>query len=254
MSGFSSMLSGGWTVGWPPQPQHCAGRGTRAMRGCVLVVSVCCSFPGTAAPPVTLCSLSPACPCCPALLCSASPRLLPLAAAARAFLSPRMHATCRMSLPQDHLTGKQYLGWKKIRETYAEIIKQRDDRMRGGPLPERVRSSSREGAAAAAERGSSRDRDRERERERGSSRDRDYRGGSSRDYRGSSGGGGRDRDYRPRDRDYDRERYDRRDRSRSPGRRHRVGDRDYRDDRDHHRSRYSEYPPPGYGSRSSEVR
>lgn len=140
---------------------------------------------------------------------------------------------------QDHLTGKQYLGWKKIRETYAELIKQREDRLRGGPLPDRRRSSSRE--VAAADRGSSRDR--EREHARGSSRDRerdrerDYRG-SSREYRG--GGSSRDRDYR-RDRDYDRG-YDRRERSRSPRRR---GDRDYREER-----RYAEYPPPGYGSRS----
>lgn len=147
---------------------------------------------------------------------------------------------CVPALLQDHLTGKQYLGWKKIRETYAELVKQRDDGLRGGPLPERHRSSSRD--AAAAERGSSRDRERERggsrERERGSSRD--YRGsGSSRDHRGSS----RDGDYSRRERDYDR-----RERSRSPRRRSdRDRDRDYhhRDDR-----RYSEYPPPGYDRRS----
>lgn len=135
------------------------------------------------------------------------------------------------------MTGKQYLGWKKIRETYAEIIKQRDDRLRGGPLPDRRRSSSRE--VAAAERGSSRDRERERgsSRDRERDRERDNRG-SSRDYRGS--GSSRDRDYR-RERDYDRH-HDRRERSRSPRRR---GDREHRDER-----RYAEYPPPGYGSRA----
>lgn len=153
-----------------------------------------------------------------------------------------------MLFSQDHLTGKQYLGWKKIRETYAELIKQREERLRGGPLPERVRSSSKE-AAAAAERGSSRDRERERERERGSSRDhdrerergssRDHRG-SSRDYRGSSRAAG---DFR--DPMHERE-IERRERERSPRRRSdRDRDRDHRGDR-----RYSEHPPPGYDRRS----
>lgn len=222
--------------------QHTVLAGTPAMCGCVPVcvgVLLLCRLRISlhTVRPLTCLSLPP---------CSAPPRLLPLAAACGLSALHMQRASCALS--QDHLTGKQYLGWKKIRETYAELIKQRDDRLRGGPLPERVRSSSREGAAAT-ERGSSRDRDRERERgsSRDRDRDRDHRG-SSREYRGNSGSGGGGRDYR-RDRDYDRG-YDRRDRSRSPGRRR---DRDYRDDH-HHRSRYSEYPPPGYGGRSSEVR
>jgi hypothetical protein len=100
---------------------------------------------------------------------------------------------------QDHLTGKQYLGWKKIRETYAEIMKARDERMRGGPIEAepRHRSSSRDYRDRERERESGREREREREpdrerpRERGSSRD--YR--SSRDERDYRGSGSRDRDY-----------------------------------------------------------
>ncbi len=142
------------------------------------------------------------------------------------------------------MTGKQYLGWKKIRETYAELIKQREDRLRGGPLPERRRSSSKD-AAAAAERGSSRDRERERERGSSRERERDRERGSSREYRGSSRdykGSSRDGDFR--DPRHDRE-IERRERERSPRRRS-DRERDYRrDDR-----RYAEYPPPGYDRRS----
>lgn len=157
-------------------------------------------------------------------------------AAAALLLLPLLYRCCTAAA-QDHLTGKQYLGWKKIRETYAEIIKRREDRLRGGPLPEHHRSSSRE-VAAAAERGSSRDPERGSSRDRERDRDRERSRGSSRDR-----GSGRDRDRDHRDRDYRRDRdYDRRERERSPRRR---SDRDYRDER-----RYSEYPPPGYGSRS----
>jgi hypothetical protein len=96
---------------------------------------------------------------------------------------------------QDHLTGKQYLGWKKIRETYAEIMKARDERLRGPIEPEpRHRSSSRDyrDREAGRERESGRERERERDSERGRERgsSREYRGRDERDYRSS-----RDRDF-----------------------------------------------------------
>lgn len=96
---------------------------------------------------------------------------------------------------QDHLTGKQYLGWKKIRETYAGIMKSRDERMRSGPISEPEpphRSSSRDYRDRDRERESGRERERERDRD--PDRERARERGSSREYRSSSG---RDeRDYR----------------------------------------------------------
>uniref|UniRef100_A0A383VAM8 Uncharacterized protein n=1 Tax=Tetradesmus obliquus TaxID=3088 RepID=A0A383VAM8_TETOB len=138
---------------------------------------------------------------------------------------------------EDHLTGKQYLGWKKIRETYAEIMKSRDERMRSGPISEPEpphRSSSRDYRDRDRERESGRERERERDRD--PDRERARERGSSREYRSSSGRDERDyrsssardpyadRDRRDRygssrDRDYDRER------ERSP---RRGSSRDYR--------------------------
>lgn len=53
---------------------------------------------------------------------------------------------------QDHLQGKQYLGWKAIRDTLAAM----QERLRSAPEPPRARSRERE-------RERSRDRERERE-------------------------------------------------------------------------------------------
>ncbi len=92
--------------------------------------------------------------------------------------------------PQEHLTGKQYLGWKRIRETFAELTKKAEakasSRHERHREPEHVRSRSR---GHGDERGH-----------------RDERG--PREERGH-------RDERPRGRD---ERYERgyRDRERSP--------------------------------------
>jgi hypothetical protein len=69
---------------------------------------------------------------------------------------------------QEHLTGKQYLGWKAIREKFAELTNKwsgrepvAEARERSAPAEDRARSSDRDRA-----RSSDRDRERERERER----------------------------------------------------------------------------------------
>ena len=58
---------------------------------------------------------------------------------------------------QDHLQGKQYLGWKAIRDTLAAM----QERLRSAPEPPRSRDRER-----SRERDNERSRDRERERER----------------------------------------------------------------------------------------
>ena len=60
-------------------------------------------------------------------------------------------------MSQDHLQGKQYLGWKAIRDTLAAM----QERMRSAPEPPRSRERER-----SRERDNERSRDRERERER----------------------------------------------------------------------------------------
>uniref|UniRef100_A0A7S0N5A5 Luc7-like protein n=1 Tax=Pyramimonas obovata TaxID=1411642 RepID=A0A7S0N5A5_9CHLO len=108
-----------------------------------------------------------------------------------------MSSTDNEQRQADHLSGKQYQGWKAIREKLKEL-QERKVPPKGSHRP----SSDKD----RRDRESSKDRDRDR-RDRERSRDRD-----------------RDRDRRDRDRDRDRDRRDR-DRDRS--------DRDYRDrDRD----------------------
>ena len=93
---------------------------------------------------------------------------------------------------QDHLMGKQYLGWKAIREKLEEVKKAEADKLEKPP---------------------GRDRDRERERDRGDHhRDRDRDRDRERD-RGHSSRGDRDRERERKDRGRDGER---RDRERSP--------------------------------------
>ncbi|PNW73163.1 hypothetical protein CHLRE_14g621300v5 [Chlamydomonas reinhardtii] len=119
---------------------------------------------------------------------------------------------------QEHLTGKQYLGWKAIREKYAELTSRWEARARSRepellPPPPAAPSSVRERSGPPPEeRERSRDRERERERSpRREDRDRGYERGRS----GGSGYDDRDRGY-DRDRGHDRDRgydrgYDRRD-------------------------------------------
>lgn len=123
----------------------------------------------------------------------------------------------RRKASSDHLNGKQYIGWKKIREAHNALV-EKFDRLRKERDPSRERRDE--------QREKERDRDRRRERERERSRSR----GSRRE---------RESDRTARDR----ERYHRRHRSRSPRHRspgyHRVPPPDdvYRS----RRSRHEEY-------------
>lgn len=110
--------------------------------------------------------------------------------------------------PQEHLTGKQYLGWKRIREHYAELSARLGRSGRASAEPphpseyDRDRDrhrSSRDRSRSPGGGGGSGDRRRDHHR--------DYDRGSSR-Y-GGSGGADRDRDY-GRDRGRD-DRYDSRE-------------------------------------------
>eukprot|EP00878_Enallax_costatus_P017931 GHUV01018856.1.p1 GENE.GHUV01018856.1~~GHUV01018856.1.p1 ORF type:complete len:371 (+),score=85.32 GHUV01018856.1:301-1413(+) len=153
----------------------------------------------------------------------------------------------------DHLTGKQYLGWKKIRETYADMVKAREERFRGPPREERdrdrPRSHSRGGEPDARERERDpRDRhEREqdpRERERGSSREHRDR---DRDFAGPPRGrdlDGPPRGDRYRDRDYDRREFERREMERRERERHGSSRERERSPARRDR-RYNEVPPPG---------
>ena len=131
---------------------------------------------------------------------------------------------CLLPLLQDHLQGKQYLGWKKIRDHFTMMKEKRAAGYGRDRYPERER-----------------DRDRERP-PRSSSREYGYerRGGSRDPYERERGGyyereRGHERGY---DRGYDRRGYEgrgdpRRDRDRSPrrgssGREQGERDRDYR--------------------------
>lgn len=163
---------------------------------------------------------------------------------------------------QDHLTGKQYLGWKKIRETYADMVKTREERFRGPPREERdrdrPRSHSRGGELDPRERERDpRERERDpRDRERGSSRE--YRD-RERDRDSAAAPRGRDFDVPPRgrdldgpprgdryrDRDYDRRDFERREMERRERERHGSSrDRERSPPRRDSR-RYNEVPPPG---------
>ena len=123
-----------------------------------------------------------------------------------------------------HFTGRNFVGWKKIREVHAAI------KARGG-----VRPPARDGRPRERERHWPRNRDHERDRHRES--DRGHRRSRSR-----SPDRARDRN-RSRDRDRDRERGRDRDRSRDRDRhRHRSRSRDIRDrdDRNRREGRYDE--------------
>uniref|UniRef100_A0A7S1SVQ0 Uncharacterized protein n=1 Tax=Tetraselmis chuii TaxID=63592 RepID=A0A7S1SVQ0_9CHLO len=122
-----------------------------------------------------------------------------------------MNSTDNEARRRDHLSGKQYLGWKAIREKLDELQK----KLRGVPMPrEPSRGDDR-----------SRDRDDRRDRDR-RDRDRDERRRSRSRDRGDRRDRDRDRDGR-RDRDYER--------SRSRHDDHRRRDRDDRRDRDRER-------------------
>eukprot|EP00873_Tetraselmis_striata_P045870 jgi/Tetstr1/466134/TSEL_010697.t2 len=119
---------------------------------------------------------------------------------------------------RDHLAGKQYLGWKAIREKLAEL----QTKLAGVPMPrpvERSHDRDRDGRRHSRSRSPRRDRerrDRDRDSKRSRSRDRDDRRDRDR----------RDRDRRDRDRDHDRSRsrhddYRRRDYDRRDDRRER---------------------------------
>ncbi len=64
---------------------------------------------------------------------------------------------------QDHLEGKQYLGWKAIRERYAELLAKFPGTYYPPPPPGPPRGPSAERGERG---GGDRDRDREKERER----------------------------------------------------------------------------------------
>ncbi|KAG2422731.1 hypothetical protein HXX76_015818 [Chlamydomonas incerta] len=126
---------------------------------------------------------------------------------------------------QEHLTGKQYLGWKAIREKYAELTSRWEVRARSrepelppppGIAP--VAASRERSGPPPEERGRSHDRERERER----SPRREDRGYE----RGRSGGSGYD-DRGGYDRGYDRDRGGDRDRGYDRGRDDRGYDRGY---------------------------
>lgn len=84
---------------------------------------------------------------------------------------PHLCVVCLQPKPaQEHLTGKQYLGWKAIREKYAELTSRWEARARSRepellPPPPAAPSSVRERSGPPPEeRERSRDRERERER------------------------------------------------------------------------------------------
>lgn len=138
---------------------------------------------------------------------------------------------------QDHLTGKQYLGWKKIREVFAELKAKRSggggiggpatafhgsserSRSRGdeqlppppgerpGGKDDKEREREREGRHDERRRERSRSPGRERRYDRGYERDRGYEHdrGHGRDRGYERGGYERERGYE-RDRDHDRSR------------------------------------------------
>lgn len=58
------------------------------------------------------------------------------------------HTYIALSIPmQDHLTGKQYLGWKAIREKHKEMLEKMEKQSttgRGSREPEEPRSNDRE--------------------------------------------------------------------------------------------------------------
>ena len=107
---------------------------------------------------------------------------------------------------QSHFTSKDYLGWKELREKFAELKAKNDGR---GPARGVSGYRHDDDGKSKDRRG---DRGRDRDRDRRGDRDRDRR--SDRDRRDRD----RDRDRRDRDRDRDRRDRDRRDRRRSRSR------------------------------------
>mmetsp|Transcript_40314 Transcript_40314/g.95794 ORF Transcript_40314/g.95794 Transcript_40314/m.95794 type:complete len:322 (+) Transcript_40314:134-1099(+) len=113
---------------------------------------------------------------------------------------------------RDHLAGKQYLGWKAIREKLAELQK----KLAGVPAPRHPPPSADDRGRGRDDRRRSPGRsDRSTSRHRSRSRERDDRRDRDRDYRDRERGRDRDWDRRDRDRsrydDYRRRDYDWRD-------------------------------------------
>ena len=160
---------------------------------------------------------------------------------------------------RSHFEGKQYIGWKLIRDHYRQM---RDRSMRpsgGGGSGSAGAGGAHSRAARSSSRDRERDRDRDRDRDRNNDRDRDRdrrrarsssRDNKDRDNKDRNRDSRRDRSYsrdrdRVRDRDRDREkssrkeegRDDRRELPSSSSNRDRDRDRDRSSDRDRDRVR-----------------
>lgn len=70
------------------------------------------------------------------------------------------------AVPQEHLEGKQYLGWKAIRERFAELLAKYGPGGMAGPLPPPPARDAGAGRSGSYDRDRERDRERDRDRER----------------------------------------------------------------------------------------
>ncbi|XP_074638785.1 luc7-like protein 3 [Acropora palmata] len=141
----------------------------------------------------------------------------------------------------DHLQGKQHMGYAKIKSTIEELKKQKNESpsvSRDKDDQEREKKQERERERSLDNDRRDRDRDRERDRDRGRDRDRDKDRERRRDRdRGRDRERDRDRD-RKRGRDYDRSRDRDRGRDHDRGRdRDRDNEKDYRRDKGRERDR-----------------
>jgi len=170
-----------------------------------------------------------------------------------------MSSTDNEQRHQDHLMGKQFQGWKKIREKLDELRKQQPPRKGSRPVSSRENEGTRRESEKSRDRGKDRSRERtERDRsDKDRDRDRSHRDKSEKDrdrdrtHRDKLDKD-RDRDRSHRERsDKDRERSDQdRDRQNQRGKDHNDRERDHRD-KDRGRDRSDRHSSQRNGSRRS---
>lgn len=157
-----------------------------------------------------------------------------------------MSSTDNEQRQTDHVSGKQFMGWKNIREK-LQVLQELNPPSKGSYRSTRTDDSRDRDRDREKEKESSRHRDRERDRDgdrnkdRDSGRDRDRERDREREPRRERDRETRERDREPRERERDREPADRRDRDRDRADRDRDHDRRdrHRDDRDNRdRGRY----------------